>query len=68
MVFNSSAQYNGVSLNDVLLTGLDLNNTLLGVLIHFHRELVAITADFEQMFHCFQVKKEHRNFLRFLWF
>ena len=68
VVFDSSAQYNGVSLNDVLLTGPDLNNALLGVLIRFRKESVAITTDIEQMFHCFRVREEDRNFLRFLWF
>lgn len=29
---------------------------------------MAITADIEQMFHCFVVKKDHRDFLRFLWY
>lgn len=38
VVFDSSAQYEGVSLNDVLLTGPDLNNSLLGVLICFRKE------------------------------
>lgn len=68
VVFDSSAQYNGVSLNDTLLTGPDLINTLVGVLIRFRKDLVAIMADIEQMFYCFQVKPEHRKFLRFLWF
>lgn len=68
VVFDSSAQYNGISLNDVLLTGPDLNNTLLGVLIRFRREASAFTADIEQMFYCFWVREEDRNFLRFLWF
>ena len=44
MVFDSSAQYDGVSLNNVLLTGPDLNNTLLGVLIRFRREAIAFIA------------------------
>lgn len=68
VVFDSSAQYNGVSLNDVLLTGPDLNNTLLGVLIRFRREAITFTADIEHMFYCFLVSEEDRNFLRFLWF
>ncbi|KAL6459899.1 hypothetical protein MHYP_G00316580 [Metynnis hypsauchen] len=53
VVFDSSAQYSGVSLNNVLLTGPDLNNTLLGVLLRFRTESVAVMADIKQMFHCF---------------
>lgn len=68
IVFDSSARYDGVSLNDVLLTGPDLNNSLLGVLMRFRKDLVAVTGDIEHMFHCFVVKEEHRNYLRFLWF
>ena len=68
VVFDSSAQYDSVSLNNVLLTGPDLNNTLLGVLIRFRREAIAFTADIEQMFYCFLVREEDRDFLRFLWF
>lgn len=68
VVFDSSAPHLGVSLNDVLLTGPDLNNRLLGVLMRFRSEAVAFTADIEQMFHSFVVREDHRNFLRFLWF
>ncbi|CAN2387365.1 RNA-mediated, partial [Pristimantis euphronides] len=68
VVFDSSSQYKGVSLNDVLLTGPDLNNTLIGVLLRFRKEPVAITADIQQMFHRFFVNEEHRDFLRFFWF
>lgn len=67
-MFDSSAKHDGVSLNDVLLSGPDLNNTLLGVLTRFRKEPVAVTADIEQMFYCFKVCQEHRDFLRFLWF
>lgn len=67
-VFDSSAKYEGISLNDVLLSGPDLNNTLLGVLTRFRKEPVAVAADIEQMFYCFKICQEHRDFLRFLWF
>ncbi|KAM9793507.1 uncharacterized protein ACBT44_017962 [Syngnathus typhle] len=67
VVFDSSAQYSGVSLNSVLLSGPDLNNSLLGVLLRFRKEAVAIMADIQQMFHCFLVRDDHRNYLRFLW-
>lgn len=68
VVFDSSAKYEGLSLNDVLLSGPDLNNTLLGVLISFRKERVAVTADVQQMFYCFLVRKDHRDYLRFLWY
>ena len=68
VVFDSSAKDEGTSLNDVLLSGPDMNNNLLGVLMRFRREPVAVTADVQQMFYCFIVQKEHRDFLRFLWF
>ncbi|KAK3731876.1 hypothetical protein QZH41_000340 [Actinostola sp. cb2023] len=46
----------------------DLMNSLLGVLIRFRKERVAVMSDVEQMFHSFHVDPNHRDFLRFLWF
>ncbi|XP_062571182.1 uncharacterized protein LOC134233215 [Saccostrea cucullata] len=66
-VFDSSAKCDGVSLNDVLMTGPDLMNNLIGVLLRFRRESVAIVADIEQMFYSFLVDIEHRRYLRFIW-
>lgn len=68
VVFDSSAEQFGVSLNSVLLTGPDLNNTLLGVLIRFRKEPIAVTADIQQMFYGFLVRPDHRDYLRFLWY
>jgi hypothetical protein len=62
VVFDSSAKCAGVSLNDVLLKGPDLTNRLLGVLVRFRREAVAITEDIEQMFYNFKVTEQHRDF------
>lgn len=68
VVFDSSAEYEGTSLNDVLLKGPDLNNSLLGVLMRFRKDPVALTADVQQMFYCFIVQEEHRDYLRYLWY
>lgn len=63
VVFDSSAPYEGVSLNSVLLTGPDLNNSLLGVLMRFLKEPVAIIADIQHMFHCFLVREDHKDYI-----
>ncbi|XP_052212036.1 uncharacterized protein LOC127831088 [Dreissena polymorpha] len=51
-----------------MLSGPDLTNKLIGVLMRFKREVLAVVADIEQMFYCFSVAKEHRNVLRFFWY
>lgn len=67
VVFDCSAKFHGVSLNDTLLTGPDMINSLLGVLCRFRKEAVAVICDIEKMFHQFFVPPELRNYLRFLW-
>ena len=68
MVFDSAAEKDRVSLKKLLLSGPDLSNNLLGVLIRFFQDPVAFMADIEQMFHSFIVQEDHRDFLRFLWY
>ena len=67
VVFDCSAKYQGTSLNDHLLGGPDLTNSLVGVLCRFRQHPIAIMCDIEKMFHQFRVEPKHRNFLRFLW-
>jgi hypothetical protein len=67
VVFDCSAQCSGTSLNSHLLQGPDMTNKLVGVLLRFRREHVAIMCDIEKMFHQFRVHVEDRNFLRFIW-
>ncbi|KAK7884399.1 hypothetical protein WMY93_027522 [Mugilogobius chulae] len=67
VVFDCSAEFKGSSLNAHLLTGPDLLNGLLGILLRFRQHPVAMLCDVEKMFHQFHVAKEDRNFLRFLW-
>ncbi|VDI07405.1 Hypothetical predicted protein [Mytilus galloprovincialis] len=67
-VFDSSASFEGVSLNSVMMSGPDLTNNLLGILLRFRSDQFAATADIEQMFYQFYVREEDRNFLRFFWY
>lgn len=68
VVFDSSAECQGTSLNKELIAGTDMMNSLLGVLIRFRKETTAVMCDIEQMFHSFHVIPANRDFLRFLWF
>lgn len=67
VVFDCSAKFAGTSLNDQLLQGPDLTNSLVGVLTRFRQEPVAFMADIEAMFYQVFVPVEQRDFLRFLW-
>ena len=67
IVFDCAATKNGVSLNDRVLQGPDMTNSLLGVLLRFRQEPVAIMADIEAMFHQVHVTQRDRDALRFLW-
>ncbi|XP_078490178.1 uncharacterized protein LOC144746832 [Ciona intestinalis] len=67
VVFDCAAKYRGTSLNDQLLQGPDLMNSLVGVLLRFRQEPVALVADVEAMFHQVKVKSEDTDYLRFIW-
>lgn len=67
VVFDCSAKFQGVSLNDCLLQGPDLTNSLVGVLTRFREDPVAFMGDVESMFHQVTVPPEQYDYLRFLW-
>ncbi|XP_028405254.1 uncharacterized protein LOC114527759 [Dendronephthya gigantea] len=67
VVFDCSFQFQGTSINDQLLPGPNLTNTLIGVLIRFGQDPIAFMADIEAMFYQVQVPLSQRDFLRFLW-
>ena len=67
VVFNCSAQFHGTSLNNELFQGPDLTISLVGVLIRFRQDPVAVMADVQSMFHQVPVPEEDRDLLRFLW-
>ena len=67
VVFDCSAKHCGKSLNDVVMQGPDLTNKLVGVLLRFRQERVAIMTDIQSMFHQVRVTPRDRDLLRFLW-
>lgn len=67
VVFDCSAVYNDTSLNQQLLQGPDLTNTLVGVLTRFREERVAFQADIKGMFLQVRVRPSDCDALRFLW-
>ncbi|XP_067934182.1 uncharacterized protein [Watersipora subatra] len=67
VVFDCKAAYNQTSLNDHLLQGPDMMNSLVGLLCRFRKESIAISCDIQKMFYNFLVNPEDRDYLRFLW-
>ena len=66
-VFDASAKFDGISLNDCLLTGPNLMNSLPGILMRFREEAVALVADIEGMYSQVLVPESDQPALRFLW-
>ena len=67
VVFNCSEKYQGVSLDNCVLQGPDLTNTLIGVLYRFRHAPIALMTDIEFMFYQVKVPVENRDLIRFLW-
>ena len=67
LVFDSSADFKGTSLNKNLMSGPDLSNQIVGMIIRFCEEPIFIMGDIESMFHQVLVPKYDHKLLRFLW-
>ena len=67
VVFNCAARYQGISINDTLLQGPDLTNTLVGVLLRFRQEPTAFVTDIHSMFYQVTIPQHQHDMLRFLW-
>ena len=66
VVFDAASEFGGFSLNDNLLSGPDLLNNLVGILMRFRTGKIGIMADIEQMFHQVRVCEADRDSLPFL--
>ena len=67
VVFNPKTKFKGHALNEHLLQGPDLTNSLVGVLLRFKNGRFAVTADIQEMFHQVKVPEQDRDVFRFLW-
>jgi hypothetical protein len=67
VVFDCAVKFEGTSLNEQLMSGPDLTNSLVGVLTRFREETTAVMADVESMFYQVKVSSRDRGYLRFLW-
>ena len=66
-VSNAESKFKGNSLNSNLLTGPDLLNNLVVLILRFREKPVAITADIEAMFMQVGIIETHQPSVRFLW-
>ncbi len=67
IVFDCSAQMDGVSLNDVIHAGPKLQQELFDVLICFRRNPVALAGDIKEMYMQVEIEEKDRPMFRILW-
>ncbi|XP_045784625.1 uncharacterized protein LOC123880521, partial [Maniola jurtina] len=67
VVHDAAAKTKGVALNDMLLKGPDLLQSLPGVVMRFRQHMIAVTADIKEMFMQVKLRTEDRDALRYLW-
>ena len=67
MIFDAAAEYNGNSLNKALLSGPDLLNSLVGVVLQFRNHRVVFSADIEAMYHQVPVNSDDADPLSSFW-
>lgn len=67
IVWNSSQEFHGVSLNDLLHKGPDVLNSIRGVLLRFRTGLYAALSDVRKMYNSVWLKDEEVHLHRFFW-
>ena len=67
VVFDCSIEFKEKSIDHELMSGLDLTNQIVGVLLLFRKEEVVFMADIEAMSYQSKIPSDQRNYLRPLW-
>ncbi|XP_062537795.1 uncharacterized protein LOC134206121 [Armigeres subalbatus] len=68
VVFDASAKTtSGKSLNEVLMTGPVLQDSIVNILLRFRFPAVVVTGDIKQMYRMVEVHETDRDFQRILW-
>ncbi|KAI8429320.1 hypothetical protein MSG28_007815 [Choristoneura fumiferana] len=67
LVFDAASKVNGTCLNDYLLTGPDLYNSLMGIMFRFRENKVVIIGDIKDMFLRIKIRPSDQHVFRFLW-
>ena len=65
-VFDATAQFDEMCLNEKLLKGPDYLNKLIGILLIFRREQYTVISDIEQIYHQIKVAENDQDALRFV--
>ena len=65
VVFNCSGEFNGSSINDLLLKGPTLANSLIGVFLRFRLHQYALVGDIKKMYYQCCVLKPFQDFFAF---
>ena len=64
---SAATKYQGVALNDKLLSGSDLLQSLMGIIFRYREHTIALLADIEAIFVQIAVPNDDNRCLRFLW-
>lgn len=67
IVFDASAKYQGISLNDAIHQGPSLQTDLFDVLVRFRRHSIAVACDIQEMYLQVGIPPPDRKYHRFLW-
>ena len=68
IVYDGKSKFHVVCVNDAILSGPDLLNSLVHILIRFRREEFALMADITKCYFQINLPASQRDLLRILWF